>query len=105
MQINFTGHHIEVTPALKSYTTEKFDKLSHFAERITSIHVTFGVQKLSQVAEANIHISGGDIHASADSNDMYNAIDVLIDKLERQLIKHKEKHTHHHKDRSQLHDD
>lgn len=96
MQINFTGHHLEVTPALKTFTEEKLNKLSRHFDRITSIHVTFDVQKLRQLAEATILIAKDTIHASAESDDMYTAIDLLIDKLDRQIIKHKEKITNHH---------
>lgn len=96
MQINFTGHHLEITPALKTFTEEKLDKLSRHFDRITSIHVTFDVQKLRQIAEATILISKDTIHASAESDDMYATIDLLIDKLDRQIIKHKEKITNHH---------
>ena len=98
MQINFTGHHIDVTPALREFTAGKFEKLERYADRITSVNVTFGVQKLSQIAEANIHINGGEIHARSESKDMYTAIDGLIDKLDRQLVKIKEKNSDHHRD-------
>ncbi len=94
MQINLTGHHVEITPALRNITTEKFVRLQRHAERITSIHVTFGVEKLRQIAEANIHIAGAEIHARSEADDMYSAIDTLIDKLDRQLKKHKEKEGH-----------
>ncbi|WP_028388602.1 ribosome hibernation-promoting factor, HPF/YfiA family [Legionella fairfieldensis] len=91
MQINFTGHNVEVTPALKAYTEDKFNKLERHFDKITSIHVIFDVQKLSQMAEATIMIAKGELHAHATSEDMYASIDALIDKLDRQLIKHKEK--------------
>lgn len=91
MQITFTGHRIEVTSSLKHFTEEKFQKLEHHFEKLTSIHVVFDVEKLRQIAEATILISKGEVHASAESENMYTAIDLLVDKLDKQLMKHKEK--------------
>jgi putative sigma-54 modulation protein len=91
MRINITGHRLEVTPALRTFTEEKFDKLERHFEHITSINVVFDVEKLRQIAEATIMVAKGTLHASSESDDMYSAIDLLIDKLDRQLIKHKEK--------------
>lgn len=91
MQIHFTGHHIEITPALKEFTTEKFEKLTRHFDKITSINVVFEVDKLQHIAEATIHVAKNEFHAHADSEDLYTAIDLLIDKLDRQLVKHKEK--------------
>lgn len=95
MQINFTGHNVEVTPALKAFTEDKFTKLERHFDRITSIHVVFDVEKLSQIAEASILISKAKLHARAESEDMYVAINTLVDKLDRQLIEHKEKIREH----------
>lgn len=91
MQINFTGHRMEVTPALRTFTQEKFDKLERHFDKITAINVVFDVEKLRQIAEATILVAKGEVHASSESEDMYTAIDILVDKLDRQLIKHKEK--------------
>ncbi|MDP1602821.1 MAG: ribosome-associated translation inhibitor RaiA [Legionella sp.] len=96
MQINFTGHNVEVTSALKSYTEDKFGKLERHFDKITAINVVFNVEKLVQIAEATILITKGDLHARAESENMYTAIDELMDKLDRQLIKHKEKLREHH---------
>lgn len=95
MPINFTGHHIEITPALKAFTEEKFTKLTRHSDRITSIHVVFTIEKLTHVVEATIKIDKSELHAHAEAVDMYTAIDTLIDKLDRQLIKHKEKLNEH----------
>ena len=95
MQINITGHRLEVTPALRTFTEEKFDKLERHFDQITKINVVFDVEKLRQIAEATVFVAGGELHASSESEDMYAAIDALIDKLDRQLIKHKEKIRHH----------
>lgn len=91
MQINIKGHRLEVTPALKTFTQEKFDKLERHFDKITAINVLFDVEKLRQIAEATILVAKGELHATAESEDMYTAIDILVDKLDRQLIKHKEK--------------
>jgi putative sigma-54 modulation protein len=91
MQINFTGHRMEVTPALKSFTQEKFDKLERHFDKITAIHVVLDVEKLRQIAEATILVAKGELHASSESENMYTAIDSLVDKLDKQLIKHKDK--------------
>lgn len=91
MQIHITGHRMEVTPALKSFTEEKFDKLERHFDKITSINVIFDVDKLIQKAEATVLVTKAEIFASSESDNMYAAIDSLIDKLDRQLIKHKEK--------------
>ncbi len=91
MQINFTGHHVEVTPALKQFTNEKLDKLERHFDKITAIDIVFDVEKLRHIAEASIKIVKGDLHARAEADDMYTAIDDLVNKLDRQLIKHKEK--------------
>ena len=95
MQINFTGHRLEITPALRDYTISRFDKLQRHFDKITSIHVVFDVEKLRQIAEATLHVSKAELHASAEAEDMYAAIDGLADKLDRQLIKHKEKLKNH----------
>ena len=95
MQINIKGHRMEVTDALKAFTQEKFHKLERHFDKITAINVIFDVEKLRQIAEATILVSKGEIHASAESEDMYTAIDILVDKLDRQLIKHKEKIREH----------
>lgn len=89
--ITFTGHQIEVTPALRQFATEKFDRLQRHFDRITSISVVFNVEKLESIAEATIKVPGNSLHASSSAEDMYAAIDELIDKLDRQLKKHKEK--------------
>ena len=90
MQINFTGHRMKVSPALKTFTQEKFDKLERHFDKITAINVIFDVEKLRQIAEATILVAKGELHASSESENMYTAVDILVDKLDKQLIKHKE---------------
>lgn len=91
MQIHFTGHQIEVTASLKHFTEDKLNKLERHFDNITSINVVFEVDKLRKIAEATIFVSKGEVHASAESEDMYTSVDLLIDKLNRQLMKLKEK--------------
>jgi len=91
MQINITGHHIDVTDALRSYVSEKLDKIERHFDHVTNVHVILTVEKQSQKAEATVHVSGADLFAQHDSEDMYASIDGLVDKLDRQIVKHKEK--------------
>lgn len=95
LQINFTGHHIDLTPALVNFTQQKFDKLERHFDKITSVNVIFDVEKLRQIAEATILVSQGELHAKSESEDMYASVDGLVEKLNRQLIKHKEKMRNH----------
>lgn len=92
MQLNISGHHVELTEALKAYVTEKFQRLERHFDQISNTNVTLQVEKLRQIAEATVNISGGELHAKAETEDMYAAIDALVDKLDRQILKHKEKH-------------
>jgi len=95
MQLTITGHHLEVTNPLKEYVENKLERLQRHFDQITAIHVILTVEKMVQKAEATIHIAGGDLFAHAESEDMYAAIDALADKLDRQLIKYKQKHRGH----------
>lgn len=91
MQINIDGHHVEITAALRQHVLEKFERLQRHSDRITSSHVTLVVEKNRHKAEAQIHLAGAEVFAQAEDDDMYAAIDSLTDKLDRQLLKHKEK--------------
>lgn len=97
MQINVTGQNIEVTPALRSYVQSKFERVERHFDNVTGIHVVLGVEKQRQRAEAKLRVAGGNLFADAEHEDMYAAIDLLIDKLDRQLIKHKDKLGDHHR--------
>ncbi|MBQ1783694.1 MAG: ribosome hibernation promoting factor [Gammaproteobacteria bacterium] len=91
MQINLTGHHVEVTDALRDYVVSKFERLERHFGHISNVHVILNVEKLAQIAEATLHVNGGEIFANSEHEDMYAAIDALVDKLDRQVKKHKEK--------------
>jgi len=93
MQVNVSGHHIEVTDALRGYVGTKLERVERHFDRITNVNVILSVEKQRQKAEATIHVSGGEIYADAESDDLYAAIDLMADKLDRQLIKKKEKKT------------
>jgi putative sigma-54 modulation protein len=97
MNLNITGHHVEVTPALREYVTGKIDRVLRHFDQVTSVHVVLSVEKLKQKAEITLHVKGKDIYADADDADLYAAIDLLADKLDRQVMKHKGKvHNHAH---------
>lgn len=91
MQINITGHQLDVTEALRSYIDEKFTKLERHFDKIISAQVIMSVEKLNKKVDATLLLAGGEVVASAENADMYTAIDSLVDKLDRQLIKFKEK--------------
>jgi putative sigma-54 modulation protein len=98
MQINISGHHVEVSPALEAYVHKKLERIKHRSNNITSVTVILEIEKkYLQKAEATLHLSSSksELHAEAQADDMYAAIDLMIDKLERQVTKHKEKLNHH----------
>jgi len=97
MQINLTGHHVELTTPLHDYVNSKLERLERHFDHVTDIHVVLSVEKLRHKAEATLHVSGGTLFADAVQEDMYAAIDSLTDKLDRQVKKHKEKVTNHHR--------
>lgn len=95
MQLTVSGHQLDLTSALSEYVTSKFSKLTRHHDQITNTHVILSIEKLTQKAEATMHVAGADLFAEAVAEDMYAAIDGLTSKLDRQLIKHKEKHRDH----------
>ena len=95
MQINITGHHVEVTPALRAYVTEKMQKLARHFDQVNSINVILNVEKLQQQAEATVSAAGRTIFAAESAMDMYASIDKLVDKLDRQVRRHKDRITDH----------
>ena len=95
MQLNVSGHHVEVTDSLRNYVSSKLERLERHFDRITNMTVILSVEKQRQKAESTIHVSGGEIYAEAEHDDLYAAIDMLADKLDRQLIKKKEKQKDH----------
>ncbi len=97
MQLNVTGHHVDLTDSMHNYVETKMQKLERHFDNMTNVHVVLSVEKTRQKAEATIHIAGGNLFADSEDADMYAAIDAMVDKLDRQIKKHKEKHTDHHR--------
>lgn len=95
MQLSISGHHIELTESIHDYIEQKFNKLDRHSDQLTKVHVVVNVEKLHHLAEATAHVTGAELFANADAEDLYAAIDLLVDRLDRQLIKHKEKTTAH----------
>ena len=95
MQIDLTGHHVDITTPLRDYVNSKMERLERHFDHVNDIHVILSVEKLRHKAEATMRISGGSLFADATEEDMYAAIDALTDKLDRQVKKHKEKLTNH----------
>lgn len=98
MPINITGHHLQVTPALRHYVEEKLKRLEKHADSATNLHVVFDVTKTRQKVEATMHVGKKNIFATAENQNMYAAIDDLTDKLDRQIIKYKERSQSYHRD-------
>ncbi len=95
MQISLSGHHVEITDSLRNYVHEKVERLDRHFDQALDIHVVLTVEKLRHKAEATMHVSGGNLYADDIQEDMYAAIDGLVDKLDRQGKKHKEKIKNH----------
>jgi ribosome hibernation promoting factor len=93
MNLNLTGHHVEITSALRDYATTKINKITRHFDHVIDVSMILSVEKLRQKAEANVHVRGRDIFVETDSTDMYASIDSLVDKLDRQVLSHKEKNT------------
>lgn len=102
MHISLSGHHVEITPALRGYLTGKLERVQRHFDQVTEMKVILSVAKLRQKAEATLNINGSSLHADAEDEDMYAAIDALADKLDRQIKKHKEKITDHHRSEGAL---
>ncbi len=95
MQVSLSGHHVEITDSLRNYVNEKIDRLDRHFDQALDIHIVLTVEKLRHKAEATLHVSGNNLHADDVQEDMYAAIDGLVDKLDRQGKKHKEKLKNH----------
>jgi len=91
MNVQVSGHHIEVTQAIREYVLSKLERVQRHFDQVIEMSVILSVQKLRQKAEISVHLPGKDIHVESDDEDMYAAIDLMMDKLDRQVIKHKQK--------------
>ncbi|GGY02612.1 ribosome hibernation-promoting factor, HPF/YfiA family [Paludibacterium paludis] len=95
MNFKLTGLHLDITPAMREYLESKLERIARHVDQLIDVSVILSVDKLVQKAEANVHLSGKDIHVESADSDMYAAIDALMDKLDRQVLKHKEKISEH----------
>ena len=95
MNIKITGHHVDITAAIRDYVHSKLDRVIRHYDNVTSTHIILSVDKLQQKAEITLHVKGKDIFADSSESDLYAAIDTLVDKLDRQMVKHKEKISTH----------
>ena len=91
MNLKLTGNHVEITDSMREYVISKISKITRHFDHVIDVSVILSVEKLKQKAEANVHVKGKDIFVETDSEDMYASIDSLVDKLDRQILKHKEK--------------
>ncbi len=91
MNLHITGHHVAVTDALRTYVVSKLDRVKRHFDHVIDVNVVMSVEKLRQKVEANVHVSGREIHAASEGESLYAAIDELADRLDRQVVRHKEK--------------
>ena len=102
MNLNLTGVHLEITPAIRAYVVTKLDRVTRHFDHMIDVNVVLSVDKLRQKVEANVHVRGKEIHAESIEPDMYAAIDCLADKLDRQVVRYKEKLSAHRTDRGTI---
>jgi putative sigma-54 modulation protein len=91
MNLNVSGHHVEVTPAILSYVRAKLERISRHFDHVIDAHVILTVDKIRQKAECTLHVRGKDLHCESEEDDLYAAIDLLADKLDRQVLRYKDK--------------
>ncbi|HJS77794.1 MAG TPA: ribosome-associated translation inhibitor RaiA [Burkholderiales bacterium] len=91
MNLNISGHHLEVTPALRSYVHSKLGRITRHFDHVIDAHVILTANKVKQKAEVTLHVRGKDLHCECEEVDLYAAIDLLADKLDRQVLKYKDK--------------
>ncbi len=96
MNLSISGHHLEITPALREYVTSKLARIRTHFDQVIDVSVIMSVEKLVQRAEVTLHVAGKDIFAEATHADLYAAVDALVDKLDRQVIKYKQKRQNNH---------
>jgi putative sigma-54 modulation protein len=98
MNLTITGHHLDITPAIRGYVEEKMSRITRHFDQVIDISIILSVEKLNHKAEVNLHVRGKDIYVESIEPDMYVAIDSLTDKLDRQVLKHKEKSGNVHRE-------
>ena len=97
MQLEITGHHIDTTDAIRDHISKKLEKIKHHFDQVLNVHVVLTSERAFKIAEATVHVAGHDFFAKDEADDMYAAIDGMIKKLDRQIVKHKEKIRGHNK--------
>ena len=97
MNLHISGHHLEITPAIHDYVTGKLERVTRHFDNVIDVSVIFSVDKLKQKAEVTVHLSGKDVYVEAIEEDLYAAIDLMVDKLDRQIQKYKQKLQDHHR--------
>jgi len=102
MQLSISGQHMDITDALRSHVADKVEKITRHFDHVTRTHVVLRPEKARHKAEATVNIRGATMHAAATADDMYSAIDAMVEKLDRQVVKHKEKLTDHHRGEESL---
>ncbi|MEQ1592117.1 MAG: ribosome-associated translation inhibitor RaiA [Thiobacillaceae bacterium] len=98
MNLTISGHHLEVTPAIRDYVATKLERVKRHFDHVITISTIMRVEKLVHKVEASLHVKGHDFHAHCEDGNMYAAIDLLADKLDRQIVKHKEKISNVHQE-------
>ena len=93
MNLSIVGHHLEVTPAIRGHVTGKLERIKRHFDQVLDVHVTLSAAKVSQKVEVTLHVPGKEIHCACEQSDLYAAIDLLADKLDRQVLKYKELHS------------
>jgi putative sigma-54 modulation protein len=101
MNLTISGHHLEVTPALRTYVESKLDRITRHFDQVVDVKVLLSIENQTekerrQKAECNIHVKGSDMFAESAHQDMYAAVDELVDKLDRQVVRHKDRLQNHH---------
>lgn len=96
MNLNISGHHIDMTEALHDYVAAKMERVERHFDHVIDTEVVLTVEKLRHKADATMQVRGATLHAQSTKEDMYAAIDCMVDKLDRQTLKHKEKAKDHH---------
>ncbi len=97
MNLQISGHHLEITPAIHDYVTGKLDRVTRHFDNVIDVNVILSVDKLKQKAEVTVHLSGKDVYVEVIDEDLYAAVDALVDKLDRQIQKHKQRVQDHHR--------
>ena len=91
MQLSISGHHLDITDAIRAHIEKKFKRIARHDDHVTNVHVVISTDRHHQRAEATLHGVGGEVFADAESNDLYAAVDQLVDRLDRQILKQKQK--------------